>query len=62
MIKCLCYNFQDEETPASLYKVAALLLQHSLIDLETLYPHVSVPGEGIPLSCKCARGGNPSIM
>uniref|UniRef100_K1QG84 THO complex subunit 2 n=1 Tax=Magallana gigas TaxID=29159 RepID=K1QG84_MAGGI len=32
--------FQDEETPTSLYKVAALLLQHNLIDLETLYPHL----------------------
>ncbi|XP_064637610.1 THO complex subunit 2-like isoform X2 [Lineus longissimus] len=31
---------QEHETPASLYKVAALLLHHKLIDLDILYPHL----------------------
>lgn len=36
-------SFQDPsgETPSSLYRVAAVLLQHNLIDLEDLYVHVS---------------------
>ncbi|XP_061165363.1 THO complex subunit 2-like isoform X2 [Saccostrea echinata] len=32
--------YKDEETPTSLYRVAALLLRHDLIDLETLYGHL----------------------
>ncbi|XP_056012472.1 THO complex subunit 2-like isoform X2 [Ostrea edulis] len=36
--------YEEEETPPSLYKVAALLLRHNLIDLGTLYPHL-LPGD-----------------
>ncbi|OWF53939.1 THO complex subunit 2-like isoform X2 [Mizuhopecten yessoensis] len=35
--------FKEEETPASLYTIAALLLQNGLIDLDSLYPHLSPP-------------------
>ncbi|XP_069131332.1 THO complex subunit 2-like isoform X4 [Argopecten irradians] len=35
--------FKEEETPASLYTLAAQLLQNGLIDLDTLYPHLSPP-------------------
>ncbi|XP_064608579.1 THO complex subunit 2-like isoform X2 [Liolophura sinensis] len=31
----------DETTPQSLYRVAALLLKHKLVQLEDLYPHLS---------------------
>ena len=33
--------FQDEETPSTLYKLAALLLKNDLVELDNLYPHVS---------------------
>ena len=29
------------KTPSSLYRVAALLLQHNLVDLDSLYPHLT---------------------
>ena len=29
------------KTPSSLYRVAALLLQHNLVDLDALYPHLN---------------------
>lgn len=32
------------ETPSSLYRVAAVLLQFNLIDLDDLYVHVSQAG------------------
>ncbi|XP_064422604.1 THO complex subunit 2 isoform X2 [Latimeria chalumnae] len=34
------YQEPSEETPFSLYRVAAILLQHNLIDLEDLYVHL----------------------
>ena len=37
----LLQQTQDSETPSSIYKVAALLLYNGLIDLSTLYAHVS---------------------
>lgn len=36
-----CLQDPSGETPSSLYRVAAVLLQHNLIDLEDLYVHVS---------------------
>lgn len=37
----LLHSFQDDETPASLLKLAAILLKNELVQLDTLYPHVS---------------------
>uniref|UniRef100_A0A8C3KX94 THO complex subunit 2 n=1 Tax=Chrysolophus pictus TaxID=9089 RepID=A0A8C3KX94_CHRPC len=38
------YQDPSGETPSSLYRVAAVLLQHNLIDLEDLYVHL-LPGD-----------------
>nr|XP_008117893.1 PREDICTED: THO complex subunit 2 isoform X2 [Anolis carolinensis] len=38
------YQEPNGETPVSLYRVAAVLLQHNLIDLEDLYVHL-LPGD-----------------
>jgi len=38
---------QDDETPVSLTKLAALLLKHNLVNLETLYPHVRTQLAGV---------------
>ncbi|WAQ98685.1 LOW QUALITY PROTEIN: THOC2-like protein [Mya arenaria] len=40
---CLGLKFQffkDDETPSSLFKLAAILLKNDLVHLETLYPHL----------------------
>lgn len=41
----------NEETPKSLYHIAAALLHHNLIELEDLYVHVS----RLPEHTKCKR-------
>ena len=34
---------EDGETPESLYGIAALLINHNLVQIDTFYPHVSLP-------------------
>ncbi|KAK2170242.1 hypothetical protein NP493_1156g01008 [Ridgeia piscesae] len=38
-----CQRMEDGETPESLYRIAALLINHNLVDIDTFYPHVSTP-------------------
>lgn len=40
----------NEETPKSLYHIAAALLHHNLIELEDLYVHVSLTLQGFRIS------------
>lgn len=40
----LFFKEPNGETPSSLYRVAAVLLQFNLIDLDDLYVHVSQVG------------------
>ncbi|XP_070553830.1 THO complex subunit 2-like isoform X2 [Ptychodera flava] len=42
----------DSVTPASLYKVTALLLQHELISLDDIYPHLSPSDSDMSLQRK----------
>jgi len=43
VVRCFwcCQQTQDLVTPASLYHMAAILLQHHLVSLEVLFAHVS---------------------
>ena len=36
-------RMEDGETPESLYRIAALLISHNLVDIDKFYPHVSTP-------------------
>ncbi|XP_060572351.1 THO complex subunit 2-like isoform X2 [Ruditapes philippinarum] len=47
---CLGFKFQffkDDETPMSLFKLAALLMKNELVQLDTLYPHLYPPDSTI---------------
>ncbi|KAL4230734.1 THO complex subunit 2 [Mactra antiquata] len=46
LCNCLGFKFQffkDDETPGTLFKIAALLLKNELVQLDVLYPHLHPP-------------------